>query len=54
MEPVCGNVRPVEPGVKPPREGMAKPRMPFEVDISGAVKPGDNVLALRPVLLIAK
>jgi hypothetical protein len=35
------------PGIKAPREGLAKARAPFEVDISGAVKPGENVIALR-------
>jgi hypothetical protein len=58
------------PGVKPPREGLAKARTPFEVDVTAAVRPGENVLAvrvdhskmtelalggiIRPVLLIAK
>jgi len=32
---------------KIPRDGMAKPRLPFEVDVSDAVHPGENVLALR-------
>ena len=52
------------------REGLTKPRIPFEVDVTNAVQPGENVLALRvdhstitelslggilrPVLLIAK
>ena len=56
--------------VKPSREGMAKPRAPFEIDVTAAIKPGENVIAvrvdhtqitdlslggiLRPVLLIAK
>jgi len=36
-----------DPGVKPPREGLARPRAPFEVDVTGAVHPGENVVALR-------
>ena len=58
------------PGSKSAREGMAKPRAPFEVDVSAAMHTGENVIALRvdhtqitdlslggilrPVLLIAK
>lgn len=58
------------PGVKEAREGMAKPRTPFEVDVTGAMKTGENTVAvrvdhsqitdlslggiIRPVLLIAK
>ncbi len=60
----------VAPGVKPPREGMAKPRSPFELDVTAAMKPGENTIAvrvdhsqitdlslgglLRPVMLVAK
>jgi hypothetical protein len=32
---------------QPSREGQARPRAPFEVDISEAVRPGRNVVALR-------
>ncbi|MFM8470979.1 MAG: DUF4838 domain-containing protein, partial [Limisphaerales bacterium] len=32
---------------KPVREGLGKSRTPFEVDVTAAVKPGENVLALR-------
>jgi hypothetical protein len=33
---------------KPPeREGQAKPRTPFEVDITAAARPGENTVALR-------
>ncbi len=55
---------------KPMREGLAKPRQPFEVDVTDAIHPGENTVALRvdhstitelslggilrPVLLIAK
>lgn len=62
--------KPGTPPGKPPRAGMAKERVPFEVDLSAAAQPGDNLLAvrvdhtritelalggiLRPVLLIAK
>jgi beta-galactosidase/beta-glucuronidase len=62
--------KPVAPGVKPPRDGMAKPRTPFELDVTAAMKPGENSIAVRvdhsqitelslggivrPVLLIAK
>lgn len=58
------------PGTSPQREGMAKPRTPFELDVSTAMKAGDNTIAvrvdhsqitdlslggiLRPVLLVAK
>lgn len=35
------------PPVKPAREGLGKSRTPFEVDVTSAVKPGENVLALR-------
>lgn len=58
------------PDAKPPREGLAKPRLPFEVDVTAAVQSGENVIAVRvdhstitelalggivrPVLLIAK
>ena len=35
------------PGARPPREGLAKARTPFEVDVTAAVRPGENVLALR-------
>ena len=63
---------PKKPGItiKPQREGLAKPRQPFEVDVTNAIHPGENVVALRvdhstitelslggilrPVLLIAK
>ena len=31
----------------PAREGQGKPRAPFEVDITDAVKTGDNILSLR-------
>jgi beta-galactosidase/beta-glucuronidase len=60
----------ITPGTKPAREGLAKPRSPFEVDVSAAIKPGENTIAvrvdhsqitdlslggiLRPVLLVAK
>ncbi len=58
------------PGVKEAREGMAKARTPFEVDVTAAMKTGENTVAvrvdhsqitdlslggiIRPVLLIAK
>ena len=32
---------------KPAREGLAKSRAPFEVEVTAAVQPGENVLALR-------
>jgi len=35
------------PGVKAAREGLAKPRSPFEVDVTAAVHPGENVVVLR-------
>ena len=35
------------PAGKPAREGLAKPRAPFEVDVTAAMKPGENVVALR-------
>ena len=35
------------PPAKPAREGLGKSRTPFEVNITSAVKPGENVLALR-------
>lgn len=35
------------PPAKPLREGLGKSRTPFEVDVTAAVKPGENVLALR-------
>ena len=35
------------PPAKPVREGLGKSRAPFEVDVTAAVKPGENVLALR-------
>jgi len=35
------------PPAQPSREGQARPRAPFEVDISEAVRPGRNVVALR-------
>jgi len=60
----------VAPGTKPAREGLAKPRSPFEVDVTTALHTGENVIALRvdhsqitdlslggilrPVLLVAK
>lgn len=34
-------------GGKPVREGMAKPRAPFEVDVTPVVKDGENLVALR-------
>jgi hypothetical protein len=37
----------VVPAGKPVREGMAKARTPFEVDITSVVKPGENIIALR-------
>ncbi|PAW88420.1 MAG: hypothetical protein B9S33_04705 [Pedosphaera sp. Tous-C6FEB] len=37
----------VTPPAKPAREGLGKSRTPFEVDVTAAVKPGENVLALR-------
>lgn len=37
----------VAPPAKPAREGLGKSRTPFEVDVTSAVKPGENVLALR-------
>jgi len=62
--------KPATPGVKEAREGMAKPRTPFEVDVTAAIKKGENTVAvrvdhtqitdlslggiIRPVLLIAK
>ncbi len=36
-----------KPGVPSLRDGQAKGRQPFEVDVSAAVKPGENVVALR-------
>ena len=37
----------VVPAGKPVREGLAKARTPFEVDITSVIKPGENILALR-------
>jgi len=34
-------------GKKPEREGQARSRTPFEVDVTSAVHPGENVVALR-------
>ena len=36
-----------KPAVPSLRDGQAKGRQPFEVDVSAAVKPGENVVALR-------
>ena len=68
--PVSNPKKAAIPGVKEPREGMAKPRAPFEVDVTAAMKQGANTVAvrvdhsqitdlslggiIRPVLLIAK
>ena len=38
---------PAVPGVKAPRDGMTKPRMPFEIDVTSFIKPGSNTLAVR-------
>ena len=62
--------KPAAPGTKEPREGMAKPRAPFELDVTETMKPGENTVAvrvdhsqitelalggiLRPVLLVEK
>ena len=35
------------PGAPQPREGTTKPRVPFELDVSAALKPGKNSVALR-------
>ena len=35
------------PPAKPAREGLAKSRTPFEVDVTAAVRPGENILSLR-------
>jgi len=37
----------VPPPAKPARTGLGKARTPFEVDVTAAVKPGENVLAVR-------
>ena len=58
------------PGATVQREGTAKPRAPFELDVTAAMKAGENSIAMRvdhstitdlslggiirPVLLIAK
>jgi beta-galactosidase/beta-glucuronidase len=49
-KPVPAAIKPTSPGVppaKPVREGMAKARQPFQVDITSVVKPGENLVALR-------
>jgi len=47
-EPQTPGVTAAEPAIaQPSREGQARPRAPFEVDISEAVRPGRNVVALR-------
>ena len=47
-EPQTPGVTAAEPVIaQPSREGQARPRAPFEVDISEAVRPGRNVVALR-------
>ena len=69
-EKIQNTKKPALPGVKELREGMAKARTPFEVDVTGAIKTGENTIAvrvdhtqitdislggiIRPVLLIAK
>lgn len=35
------------PPAKPVREGLGKSRTPFEVDVTAAVRPGENILSLR-------
>ncbi|NBR84168.1 MAG: DUF4838 domain-containing protein [Verrucomicrobia bacterium] len=35
------------PPTKSSREGLGKSRAPFQVDVTAAVKPGENILALR-------
>jgi hypothetical protein len=35
------------PATPPGRTGQARPRTPFEVDVTGALRAGDNVVALR-------
>ncbi len=69
-EKVPNAKKPAAPAAKEAREGMAKPRMPFEVDVTAAIRQGANTVAvrvdhsqitdlslggiIRPVLLIAK
>jgi hypothetical protein len=38
---------PAAPAPPPARTGQARPRTPFEVEVTGAVHPGENVVALR-------
>jgi hypothetical protein len=38
---------PAAEAARPAHEGQARPRAPFEVDISEAIRPGRNVVALR-------
>jgi len=39
--------KPVAPGLKAPRDGMAKPRAPFELDVTTSLKVGRNTIAVR-------
>ena len=39
--------KPANPAPPGPHDNQAKSRTPFEVDVTGAVKPGENVVALR-------
>jgi beta-galactosidase/beta-glucuronidase len=41
------NEKAAKNSVAPTREGLAKSRVPFEVDVTAAVHPGENILALR-------
>jgi hypothetical protein len=39
--------KPVAAGMKAPRDNMAKPRTPFELDVTTALQPGKNTIAVR-------
>lgn len=45
--PAVQPVATATPPAQPAREGLGKSRTPFEVDVTAAVQPGQNVLALR-------
>ncbi len=39
--------KPTQTAGQPAGDGRARPRVPFEVDVTGAIRPGENILALR-------
>jgi hypothetical protein len=45
--PAAAPAAPAAPANPPARTGQARPRTPFEVDVTGAVHVGENVVALR-------